>query len=133
MFVNCLMFIDDKVELIEHYKNFLTPNGKIIIMDVLDGNLFYRIRKEFCFEYDTVSTKNITYNEIEEICQKSVTVKKNYFYFLSILTAPFLLRFPDNIIVRKIHCVIEKIDNHILQMKKMQPHAVVASAVISKT
>jgi SAM-dependent methyltransferase len=114
VFVNYLMFIDDKVKLIEHYKKFLTTNGKIIIMDILDGNLFYRIWKKFNLEYDKVSTKNITYNEIEEICQKSAIFKKNYFYCLSILTTPFLLRFPENMIIRKIHCVVDKIDRYIL-------------------
>lgn len=132
IFINCLMFIENKVELIEQYKLFLKKNGSIIIMEPLDGNPFYKIRKKFSPEYDKVRMKNITYNDIERICRKSITVKKRYFFFLSILTASLRLKFPDNMLIKTFHHCWETIDKYILKVRKMQQGAVLACVVIKR-
>jgi len=132
IFVNCLMFIKNKVELIEQYKLFLKEEGYILIIEPLDGNPFYRIRKKFSPEYDKVRTENMTYDDIEAICRNSIIVKKGYFYFLSILTASLLLKFPDNPLIEKFHRFWENIDKCLLKIHKMQRRAVLAGVVVKK-
>jgi SAM-dependent methyltransferase len=130
--MNCIPFVENKVECVEYYKTLLRKDGCIVIIELMQDNPFYKIRKKISSEYKKISIKSITYKEVEKICRNSITIKKKYFYFLSILTASLLLKFPENVIVKKIHRFGEAIDKYLLKVEKMQRWAVLACVVIKK-
>lgn len=133
VFVNCLMFVNNKVQLLEHYKSLLKETGALIVIEPLSDNPFYKIRKIFTSDYEHIKARNMTYRELEEICEKSAALKKGYFYFLSILTASLILKFPHNAMIKHIHTCIESFDRYILNSTKANWGAMLGCAVIAKS
>lgn len=130
VFVNCLMFAEEKVSLVESYKALLKPDGLFVIVEPLRGNPFYLIRKAFASDYDPVQIRNMTYRELEAICGRRLPVRKRYFYMFSVLTAPLFLRFPESGPVRVIHAIGCRLDSLLLRARLLQRWAILGCAVI---